>query len=471
MLHDNFYTTKRKALMINLDPKIFGTLAEIGGGQEVARAFFQAGGASGTIAKSISAYDKTFSDRFYNDNKVGRHVSEDRLKKMLKKEHEELISVLSTKKERDTRFFAFADTVETINFNKTNQGHGWLGVRFQLTPYTEPNEVIIHVNLKENDTLLQQYTLGSLGVNLIFACFNYYNYPNKFLTSLLDNLDTYRVEIDMAQMTGPELDYIDNRLLSVQLVKNGMTKAIVFDNLGKIQQASEMFYKKNILAFRGSFRPITITGLEILNSSFKLFEKDKAYNSENTVSVCEITLNNLITAGEFDERDFLDRIDLLNGLGQNVLISNYKEYFRLSNYFSEFKILNLRLIMGVSTLLNILDDKYYTNLKGGILEAFGKLFNESTKLYVFPFLANDGKIETSETIKISTKLEFLYKYLKETRKIIDLKCENKSHLSIFPTTVVKKIAERDISWEKDVPEFIAKEIKTKRLYGFTEENN
>ena len=467
ILQDDVYTTKRKALRINLDLKIFGTLAEIGGGQEVARAFFQAGGASGTIAKSISAYDKTFSDRFYNDNKKGRHVSEDRLRKMLKKEHSELISVLSEKKERDTRFFAFADTVETINFNKTNQGHGWLGVRFQLTPYTEANEVIIHVKLKENDALLQQYTLGTLGVNLIFACFNYYNYPNKFLTSLLDNLDTHRVEIDNVQMTGPELDYIDNRLLSVQLVKNGMTRAIIFDSESCIRQASEMFYKKNILAFRGSFRPITVTGMDILKTSLNLFEKDNSFNKENTVTVCEITLKNLITEGEFDERDFLDRIDLLNGLGLNVLISNYKEYYKLADYFNEFKIIKLRLIMGIPSLKNILDKKYYNDLNGGILEAFGKLFKKTTKLYVYPCKNKESKIETSETIAVENEISSLYNYLKENRKIIDLENTNEKYLGIYSKSVQNKIAKGDKTWEQDVPEFVAQEIKKKRLYGFS----
>ena len=465
ILQDDVYTTKRKALRINLDLKIFGTLAEIGGGQEVARAFFQAGGASGTIAKSISAYDKTFSDRFYNDNKKGRHVSEDRLRKMLKKEHSELISVLSEEKKRDTRFFAFADTVETINFNKTNQGHGWLGVRFQLTPYSESNEVIIHVKLKENDALLQQYTLGTLGVNLIFACFNYYNYPNKFLTSLLDNLDTHRVEIDNVQMTGPELDYIDNRLLSVQLVKNGMTRAIVFDSESCIRQASEMFYKKNILAFRGSFRPITITGMDIIKTSMNLFKKDESFDKKNTVTVCEITLKNLINEGEFDERDFLERIDLLNGLGLNVLISNYKEYYKLSDYFNEFKIIKLRLIMGVPSLKNILDIKYYEDLNGGILEAFGKLFTKTTKLYVYPFLSKDYKIETSETIKIDEEIISLYKYLKKNKKIIDLDNTNEKYLGIYSKTIFNKIAKGDNSWENDVPDFVASEIKKKRLFG------
>ncbi len=192
-------TTKRKALDINLTSEIYGTLAEIGGGQEVARAFFQAGGASGTIAKSISAYDKTFSDHLYNENKPGRYVSEERVELMLNREFSQLNEVLDTNKNDDTCFFVFADTVETLNYSKTNQGHGWLGVQFQLKPNQAPNRVIIHINLKENDQLLQQYTLGTLGVNLIYACFNYTEDSNLFLLSLLDNLDTDRVDINLVR--------------------------------------------------------------------------------------------------------------------------------------------------------------------------------------------------------------------------------------------------------------------------------
>lgn len=462
---EEVFTTKRKALKINLDSKIYGTLAEIGGGQEVARAFFQAGGASGTIAKSISAYDKTFSDMFYNDNKQGRHVSEDRLKKMLKKEFNELIQVLSDKKDYDTRFFAFADTVETLNYKKTNKGHGWLGVRFQLSPFSEPNQVIIHVNLKENDALLQQYTLGALGVNLIYACFHYYNYPNKFLTSLLDNLDTDRVEIDMAHMQGPELDYVDNRLLSVQLVKNGMTEAVVFDNSGDIKQASDMFYKKNVMAFRGSFRPITKTGCDIIRSSKKLFEKDENYKPDNTISICEITLQNLMNLGEFDERDFLERVNILNGLGQHVMVSNFREYYKLSDFFSRFKINQLRLIMGVPALNNILNVKYYEQLSGGILEAFGRLFKKNVKLYVYPAKESD-KLVTCNDLQLDDNVKLLFDFVKKNKLIMQLSPIDENNMGISSRVILEKIRNNDNSWENDVPEFVAEVIKKKRLFGY-----
>lgn len=346
MKKDEQLTTKRKALDINLTSSIYGTLAEIGGGQEVARSFFQAGGASGTIAKSISAYDKTFSDHLYNNNQSGRYVSEERLNLMLSHEFNQLTEILDNSKKENSCFFVFADTVETLNYSKTNQGHGWLGVQFQLKPNEKPNKVIVHVNLKENDQLLQQYTLGTLGVNLIYACFHFTQDPNQFLLSLLDNLDTDRADINMVSMSGPSLSHIDNRLLSVRLVKNCMTNATMFDRNGNVQQASDMLYKKNVLAFRGSFRPITYAGLDMLKTSFELFRKDVTYNAKNTLSMCEITVNNLLYEGDFDEKDFLDRVDLLNAVGLNVMISNFKEYYRLSQYFSQFKIQKLRVVMG-----------------------------------------------------------------------------------------------------------------------------
>ena len=465
ILQEDTFSTKRKALSINLDPNIYGTIAEIGGGQEVARAFFQAGGASGTIAKSISAYDKTFSDNLYNNNKQGRYVSKDRLKKMLKNEFDDLTTLLTETKDRRTRFFAFANTVETLNYKKTNQGHGWMGVRFQLTPFSEPNEVIIHVNLLENDASLQQYTLGSLGVNLLYACFNYAKYPNKFLLSLMENLSNDRVEINMVSMSGPELDFVDNRLLSIQLIKNGIAPAVIFDKDGEVQQASDMLYKKNVLAFRGSFRPITNAGIDMLETSFNLFKKDKRYEKENTVSVCEITLSNLLEQTAFDDSDFLDRIDLLNGLGQNVLVSNFKEYYKLSQYFTKFQIIRLRLVLGIPALKCVLNKKFYKDLKGGILESFALIFHDNVKIYTYPQLV-DGEVIDSNNIEIDKENKYLYKHLKENRKIIDIETYNKDFLPIYSKGVLDRILNNEDGWEEDVPEYVATEIKSKRLFGY-----
>jgi hypothetical protein len=468
-------SSNRKALRINLNPLIYGSIAEIGGGQEVARHFFQAGGASGTVAKTISAYDKAFSDKLYNRNREGRYVSEGRLQKMLSTEFNDLVDLLKELRTGDTTFFAFANTVETLNYTRTNDAHGWMGVKFQLRAGTEPNEVIVHVNLKENDTILQQQTLGVIGLNLIFACYYHYDRPGEFLRSLLDNLSRDRVEITMVRMSGPDLDYVDNRLLAVQLVKNGMTNAVMFDRKGNVQQPSDMLYKKNVLAFRGSFRPITYVGFDMLKSSYSIFKKDRHYQRDNTIAVCEMTLNNLMEEGDLDERDFLDRVDILNGMGQHVMVSTFREYYKLVTYFSRFRISRLRIVIGIPTFLNVLEEKYYENLKGGILEALGRLFPENVKFYVYPTLScisiktrkPAGELLTSKNISLPEKFKPLYQYLINNRKIIDIENVKKERLHISSPYVLKMIKENIPGWEQMVPNYIEEVIKRRRLFGYS----
>ncbi len=467
-------STNRKALKINLNPSVYGSFAEIGGGQEVARHFFQAGGASGTIAKTISAYDKAFSDALYECSETVRYVSEERLNEMLAAEYEELSSILGQSRGGNTLFFSFANTVETLNYQKTNRGHGWIGMRFQLRPETPPNQVILHVNLLENDGLMQQATLGILGVNLIFACFIYYEFPSQFLRSLLDNLSTDRLEITMIRMSGPDLAYVDNRLLSVQLVKNGMTKAIMFDRHGNVRQPYDMLYKKNVLAFRGSFRPVTYTMLDMLRTSYRIFKKDEDYEKDNTISLCEITLNNLMQEGDLDERDFLDRVDLLNGMGQNVMVSTFREYYKLVVYFSQFRIRKLRIVIGIPTLMNFLEKKYYTDLRGGILEAMGKFFIDNMKLYVYPTISSVSiddptkgeELITSGNILLADDIRDLYQYLIKNKMIIDITNVKKEWLWINSQIVISMIRDGVPGWEEMVPKYISEEIRKKKLFGY-----
>jgi hypothetical protein len=466
-MNREIYSTKRKALMLNLDASKYGTIAEIGGGQEVARAFFQAGGASGTIAKTISAYDKTFSDHLYNKGESGRYVSLARLEKMLDAEYNDMITVLGEKHDANIKFFSFANTVETLNYQKDNQGHGWLGVKFELTKSRHPNEVVIHVRLLENDAILQQYTLGALGVNLIFACFYYHDKPNVFLQSLLDNLDTDRVEITMARMTGPDLEYVDNRLLCVQLVKNGMTPAVMFDRKGNVHQPADFLYKKNALVLRGRFRPITYVGFDILKTSYALFKEDKNFSPKNTLQICEITLNNLLEEGEINERDFLDRVDLLNGMGQNVLVSNFQEFYKLVDYFNRFKLLNLRVILGVPTFKKVLEKKYYNNLRGGILEAMGRMFPENTRIYIYPALdRKSGKILLVDDVEMEADVRHIFNYLVYNRKIRNLRQAKIKWLHITPDEVLRLMNANDNQWEKMVPKYVSKRIKALKIFGY-----
>jgi hypothetical protein len=465
-------STKRKALEINLNPSIFGSFAEIGGGQEVARHFFQAGGASGTIAKTISAYDKRYSDALYCPNKSQkRYVSRERLELMLETEYAELTGLLNENAASGLRFFAFADTVSTLNYRKDNISHGWLGVRFQLTDGGLPNQIILHVRLFENDNLLQQNTLGILGVNLLYACYYFWQRPNTFLQSLLDDLDTDRLAITMIHMSGPELEYVDNRLLGLQLVKNGVAPAIMFDRHGQVQEPEDMLYKKNILVFRGSFRPVTYVSVDMLKSSFALFKKDEDYDKHNTLPMCEITLNNLLQEGELDEHDFLDRVDLLNEMGQNVMVSNFREFYKLVEYLSQFRIIKIRVVLGVDTFKKVMNPSFYTNLKGGIIAALGKLFPENMKMYIYPALSDDGKnLCTIATLSFPEQTRHLFEHLRINRLILDIPGSNQKYLHIQAHHVLEKIRQNDDSWKMDVPVFISKRIISRKLFGYASGN-
>jgi hypothetical protein len=474
MAEKEILNTHRKALLINLDQRYYGTLAEIGGGQEVSRYFFQAGGASGTVAKTISAYDKRFSDHLYNQGESGRYVSEERLLKMLDTEYTDLTVLLSGKRP-ETFFFAFANTVSVLNFNKDNEAHGWIGMRFQLQSDGEANEVVIHVRLLENDAILQQNTIGVLGINLIYGCFFHYLHPNTFLQSLMDNLSADRIQITMVRMRGKELDYIDNRLLAVQLVKNGMAPAMMFDRFGNVREPADMLYKKNVLVFRGSFRPITYPVFDMFKTSYRLFKKDKDYSRDKTLSLSEISINNLFDKGELDERDFLARVDLLNGMGQNVMVSSLREYYKLVSYFSNFRILNLRIVMGVPNFIAVLNNSYYADLKGGLLEAMGKLFANNVKLYIYPTLSSvsiddptkGDKLLTTDNMPFPKDVQDLYNYLKLNRRILVIEDPKVEWLYINPRRVLRMIQEGIKGWEKMVPRYVEKQIKTKGLFGYT----
>ncbi|MGB0166040.1 MAG: TonB-dependent receptor, partial [Luteibaculum sp.] len=268
-------TSKQKALKVNLDPDLYGTFAEIGAGQEVVRHFFRAGAASGTIAKAMSAYDKDFSDAIYGAEPHSRYVCESRLRKMLSHEYNLIVERLDRSKHPNRKFFAFADTVTTIDYRKTAKGHGWMGMRFQRHHDEAPSDVILHVRLHDNESAIQQEKIGDIGVNLIYGCFYYHENPRELLKSLYDNLARDHIEIDMINMEGPAFKNVDNRLLSLQLVKNGMTEAVMFGPDGKNLQPSDALYKKNILAIRGSFRPVTNVNIDMIMNGYSQFIADE----------------------------------------------------------------------------------------------------------------------------------------------------------------------------------------------------
>ena len=458
---------KDKALRINVNENIYGTFAEIGAGQETVRHFFRSGGSSGTIAKAMSAYDKDFSDAIYGDEEDGRYVTESRLKKMLSHEYALIENRLSREKHPNKMFFSYANTVATIDFAKQFKGHGWVGIRYQIEPDEAINEIIIHIRFKETDARLQQETLGILGVNLIYGAFYKYNDPKKLLRYLYDHLDKDQLEIDTINFSGPRFANVDNRLMSLQLVKNGMTDAVMFDPSGNNILPAAILYKKNILAFRGSFRPVTKVNMDMYEHSLKMFYNENKVNQENTLVIFEITLSNLRSDGEIDERDFMDRAELLCSLGQTVMISNFQEYYKVVEYFSKYTKARMGLAMGVNNLIDIFDEKYYRHLSGGILEAFGKLFYRDLKVFLYPMLGENKEVINSENLKVHPRMKELYKFFKYNGKVVDIKDYDPEILNVFSTTILDMIANGKHGWEEMLPTGIADIIKDERLFGYS----
>lgn len=464
----NTPTIEAKALRINLNKNIYGTFSEIGAGQETVRNFFRSGGSSGTIAKAMSAYDKDFSDAIYGIEDDKRYVTETRLKKMVKHEINLMEQRLSRAKDPDKLFFSYANTVQTIDFAKKFKGHGWVGIRFQLDPLEDYNEIILHLRFKETDATLQQETLGKLGVNLIHGAFYLNDSPKDLLISLYDNLHKDQLEIDMINFSGPRFMYVDNRLMSLQLVKNEMTNAVMFDSSGINLLPAQELYKKNILTLRGSFRPVTKVNMDIYKNAKKLFFQENKVDEAETKIIFEITLSNLLADGKINERDFLDRAELLCSLGQNVMITNFSEYYKLTEYLGEFTKKRMGLAMGVDSMVKVFDEKYYRDLSGGILEAVGKLFFKDLKIYMYPSQQKDNPdIVTSKNLKVHPRVKELYKFFKRNGKLVDIKGYDPKILHVNSKIILDMIAKRENGWEEMLPEGISDLIKRRKLFGYT----
>lgn len=464
--YENIPSIKTKTLRINLNPNIYGTFAEIGAGQETARHFFRAGGASGTIAKAMSAYDRSFSDAIYGAEPDGRYVTQLRLKRMLAYEMQLIEERIDRKKNPNYLFFTYANTVATIDFSKRYKGHGWVGLRFQLDPQKkEYNEIVLHVRFKQSEARLQQETLGILGVNLMYGAFFKYTYPKKLLKYLYDHIDKDTLEIDMVNFTGPNFTEVDNRLMSLQLIQNNMTDAVMFGPDGHNLLPAAVLYKKNILALRGSFRPATKVNMDMFQKSYNSFIKEQGVASKNTMVIFEITLSNLKASGEVDEQDFMDRAELLCSLGHTVLISKFQEYYKLVEYFNKYTKSRIGLTIGVNNLVEVFDEKYYRHLSGGILEAFGKLFSKNLKVYLYPLKDPEtGHILTSNNVKVHPRMKELYKFFKYNGAIKDIIDYDPEILHIFSKDVLKKITNGETGWEEALPEGVAEIIKEKDLF-------
>ncbi|MUP47328.1 TonB-dependent receptor [Gramella sp. BOM4] len=462
---ENILSIQNKCTRLNLNENIYGTFAEIGAGQETVRHFFRARNPKGTIAKTLSAYDKDFSDAIYGLDPHNRYVTEFRLKSMLKYETGLIEQRISRVKHPDKLFFSFANTVATIDWAKKYKGHGWMGIRFQRKPKQEYSEIILHVQLHENSAAHQQISLGIMGVNLIYAAFYQSDDPTNLMRHLYDHLDSDKIEIDSINFSGPVFENVDNRLMSLHLVKEGITDAVMFSEDGNNILPANALYKKNILTLRGSYRPVTNLNLDMFRTARRLFLNEKNVSKENTVIIFEMTLNNLKAEGEIDEKDFLDRADLLCASGQTVMISSFQEYYKVVEYFAQHTKAQLGLVLGVDNLQDIFNEKYYRNLSGGILEAFGKLFFKKLKVYLYPILDEEtGEVINSKNLKVHPRLKELYKFFIDNDRVIDIEDYDEEALKINPRKVHEMILDGDERWEEMVPDLTAKMIKEKNMF-------
>jgi hypothetical protein len=460
-MNDEKMTTAQKALQINSDAKKYGTFAEIGAGQEVARWFFHVGKASGTVAKTISAYDMAVSDAIYGAS--DRYVSRQRLQSMLDHEFNLLLQRLDKTRGDKCTFFVFANTVAT----KRDEGSGWLGVKFQVHPHGDPATIIIHVRTLDKESLRQQEALGIIGVNLIHGAFYKSADPSDLIGSLLDDLLSERVEVDMIKFSGPAFTGVDNRLMALQLVEQELTEAALFTADGETIIPGELLWKKPVLVERGSFRPLTNPMLDMLERAQEQFVQDKSLQDDPPVVLFEMTLRQLQVGDTIDHRDFLDRVDTLSALGKAVLISNFFRYHRIVTYLARQTDRPIALPIGLVRLRDVLDEKFYTDLPGGLMESLGQLFKNGAKLYVYPSRdKKSGHLTTVENLEVAPNLRHLYAHLVENKFIENIAGYNAGALKIYSGEVLAKIHSGDESLAQIIPPQIFEVIKAKKLFGW-----
>lgn len=463
MPQGNDQLTGKKAFQINMDRRYYGTFAEIGAGQEVARRFFAAGGAAGTIAKTISAYDMSFSDAIYGA--CGRYVSRARLDTMLTHEMDLLIERLDASVGAERNFFVLADTVAARSFRRHDESHGWMGLRFQHAPRAPLSEIILHVRMLDAENLQQQEALGIFGVNVVHGAFHLADKPEALIASLMDDLAPERIVVDMIRFSGPAFPGVDNRIMSLQLVVQGLTKATLFRSDGEVVQAADSFYKKPLLVERGSFRPVTLLTNDMLVGARRMFEAEEAVAGNQPEILMEITMKNLLSTGHLDLQDFLDRVDMLGALGHTVLISNYGEFHRLVNYLSIYTDKMIGLPLGIPGMHELFEERFYSDLEGGILEGLGRLFKHGVKLYAYPRLMPDGSLVTAKNFEVAPNLVHLYSHLLENRFIEEISDYTSAFLPIRSADVLSLIRKGDRSWENMVPPAVADIIRERRLFG------
>ncbi len=460
-------TTLEKALRMNLDDKKYGTIVEIGAGQEVARQFFKTGGAAGTIAKTMSAYDMRFSDAIYGVQKDHRYVSRSRVLAMLDKEFQLVIERVGKYRSASSRYFSYAATVAAKSYKGNNECHAWCGIRVQMYPGAEPSNIVVHVRMRDASADQQQQALGVFGVNLIYAAYYYFESPRTIIDSLTDNLESGRIEVDSIDFDGPYFEEVDNRAINFHLIRSWKTRAVMFHPDGSVAVPAEMLHKKNVLAIRGTFKPVTRLNVDMIEQGLKFFTGMEGVTLDNSVALAEISLNDmqgndLGVSGE----DLIARVGLLNKLGYSVMVSDHTRYFSLRAYFRQFTNMQIGIVVGIANIRQIFDENSYRGVEGGILEGFGKLFPDNTRLLVYPEIDSAGEHIDYCSIKVPTNLQYLYQHLLENHFIFGIESSDTELFKIFSRDVLKQLPNGRGSWEDCLPAGVAEEIIEKKLFGY-----
>lgn len=460
-------STLEKALRINLDDKKYGTIVEIGAGQEVARQFFKTGAAAGTIAKTMSAYDMKFSDAIYGVQEDGRYVSKSRVQAMLQKEFGLILERVGKSRSKTSRYFSYATTVAAKSYKANNECHAWCGIRVQEYPGAEPSDIVLHLRMRDENAERQQQALGVLGVNLIYGAYYYFEDAKTIIDSLTDNLEPGRIEIDSIEFHGPYFEEIDNRAINLHLIRSWKTRAILFMPDGSVVIPADMLYKKNVLTIRGSFRPVTRLNVDMIEQGLKRFTEMKGVSLDNSVALAEISLNDLHGNDLMvSEEDLIARVCLLNSLGYSVMISDHTRYFSLRAYFRQFTKLQIGIVVGISNIRQIFDEDSYRGVEGGILEGFGKLFPDNTRLLVYPEIDQAGEYTDYSNVMVPANLRFLYRHLLENNFLFGIECSDRELFKVFSRNVLKQLPNGCGKWEQNLPPGVAEEIIANRFFGY-----
>jgi hypothetical protein len=374
--------THQKALTINLDSSKFGSFAEIGAGQEVARWFLIVGAASGTVAKTISAYDKEVSDDLYG--KGTRYVSKQRLQAMMESEWGQLLGELQESRGATTKFFAFVDTVSARNFAGTNECHGWVGVRFQQAPGGPANDVVLHVNLQDPTNLQQQATVGILGVNLIYAVFHHAGSPAEFLACIFEDLSMERVELDFVELHGPAFEKWDRQQMHAMLVTNGYAEAVAFLADGSLVAPTELLYKKALVLAPGIFERANDLHGQLIVTTMAQVPKEEVDQSKGNLGMFCLSNRALPESGKTPTPEYVvEHVNELQKLGFGTMFFRAMELYTMSEYVSRYTKSRVYFAVGLSVMIFALQDRY-VNLEGALLEGVARLFSQNVRLGVYP---------------------------------------------------------------------------------------